>query len=81
MKQTCRDEILEAIRSILSRSGRDSFELDEVIREMSARGTSYSESTIRTHVGSRMCVNAPDHHAVVHQDLVRLDRGVYRLAE
>ena len=81
MKQTCRDEILEAIRSILSRSGRNSFTLDEVVREMSARDTSYSESTIRTHVGSRMCVNAPDHHAVVHQDLVRIDRGVYRLAE
>ena len=81
MKQTCRDEILEAIRSILSRSGRDSFELDEVVREMAGRGTSYSENTIRTHVGSSMCSNAPDHHAVVHQDLVRIDRGVYRLAE
>lgn len=81
MKQTCRDEILEAIRSILSRSGRDSFDVDEVVREMSARGTSYSENTIRTHIGSRMCSNAPDHHAVAHKDLVRVDRGVYRLRE
>lgn len=81
MSQTCRDEILEAIQSILVRSGRDSFELDDVVREMAARDTSYSEATIRTHVASRMCRNSPDHHAVVHPDLVRIERGLYRMAE
>jgi hypothetical protein len=28
---------------------------------------------------SRMCVNAPDHHATVFRDIERVDLGRYRL--
>ena len=44
------------------------------------RPSGYAESTIRTHVTSRMCGNAPDNHAVTYDDLVRIDAGRYRLA-
>jgi hypothetical protein len=45
---TARDEILLAVADILRRSGRDSFELGDVIAEMRRRDTSYAESTIRS---------------------------------
>ncbi len=77
---TCRDEILDAVAGIIRRSGQEQFTVAEVIQEMSRRGTSYAESTIRTHVTSRMCANAPDHHGVVYGDLLRIGRGTYRLA-
>lgn len=50
----------------------------EIIEEMDRRGSRYKESTIRTHVVSRMCVNAPDHHAVAYGDLERVQFGLYR---
>lgn len=77
---TCRDEVLTAVEAILRRTGGDLFDVDAVLEEMRRSGTSYSESTIRTHVTSRMCANAPDHHAVVYDDLIRVDRGLYRLS-
>jgi hypothetical protein len=77
---TCRDEVLDAIDAILRRSGRDRFTVAEVVDEMARRGTEYAESTIRTHVTSRMCANAPHHHGVVYGDLLRVGRATYRLA-
>jgi len=78
---TCRDEVLDAIDAILRRSGRDRFTVGEVVDEMARRETEYAESTIRTHVTSRMCANAPDHHGVVYADLLRTGRATYRLAQ
>jgi hypothetical protein len=51
----------------------------EVVDWMRAEGTSFAESTIRTHVTSRMCLDAPDNHAVTYGDFRRVRRGVYRL--
>lgn len=76
---TCREEILEAIRTLNARSGQDIFSVQEVIDELRRVGTRYTESTIRTHVTSRMCADAPDHHGRTYEDLQRLDRGLYRL--
>lgn len=39
----------------------------------------YAESTIRTHVTSRMCASSPDHHGTTYGDFERLDRSHYRL--
>ncbi len=77
---TCRDEVLDAARALASRSSDGTFTVAQVVAEMRRRGSRYLESTIRTHVISRMCANAPDHHAVVYQDLVRTHWGTYRLA-
>ena len=77
---TCRDEVLDAIQAIRGQGGSEIFTVQQIIDEMRRRGTSYDETTIRTHITSRMCVNAPDNHAVVYRDLERVARGEYRMA-
>lgn len=76
---TCRDEILEAFRVLTRLHGRQAFSPSEIIQEMRRQGSRYKESTIRTHIVSRMCANAPDHHAVVYDDLERVSPGLYWL--
>lgn len=76
---TCRDEVLEAFKRLSAGDPNAAFTPQEIIDEMKQRGTSYAESTIRTHVVSRMCADAPDHHDPVYNDLERVDRGMYRL--
>jgi len=78
---TCRDEILDACKAFTTRSGQQGFEIPDIIEYLHDRGTSYADSTIRTHITSRMCVNAPDNHAVTYPDLERLGRGRYRLLQ
>jgi hypothetical protein len=76
---TCREEILECVRATLRRSGVDIFTIPEIISCMKKRGSRYAESTIRTHIVSRMCANAPDNHAITYRDLERTGHGEYRL--
>lgn len=75
---TARDDILAAIPAVCARTGHDIFTPQDVIDELERRGTRYKRSTIRTHIVSRMCVNAPDHHARTYDDLVRVADGQYR---
>lgn len=77
---TCRDEILLYVRRITQQTGRNEFTLQEIVDALHAQGSSYKESTIRTHITSRMCANAPKHHAVTYDDLERVGEGVYRLS-
>jgi hypothetical protein len=73
-----REEILDALPSVRARVGSDVFSPADVVAEMLRRGSSYSESTIRTHVTARMCREAPVNHGVVYADLERVARGQYR---
>ena len=75
---TARDEILDALPRLRARLGRDDFTPAEVLQELRRAGSVYSDSTIRTHVTSRMCGNAPDNHGVVYSDLERIGHGRYR---
>ena len=75
---TCRAEVLAALKRLERRNERREFTLDEIVREVHAGGAGYRESTIRTHVTSRLCANAPDHHDVVYRDIERVDHGRYR---
>ncbi|CRK61110.1 hypothetical protein [Alloactinosynnema sp. L-07] len=75
-----RREILAAVRAVLIRSGGETFTPAEIVAEMIRRGTGYAESTIRTMVTAHMCANAPDNAGTTYDDLVRIDRGRYRLA-
>ena len=77
--ETCRDEILVIWPRLEARSEDGTVTVQDVVDALRREGTRYSESTIRTHVTSRMCADAPDHHAKVYADLQRLDRGRYRL--
>jgi hypothetical protein len=75
---TARDEILAVHPAVRARTGRETFTPQDVIDELQRRGTSYKPSTIRTHIVSRMCSNAPDHHARTYDDLERVADGQYR---
>ncbi|MFL6110639.1 MAG: hypothetical protein ACJ786_04725 [Catenulispora sp.] len=75
---TARDEILAALPALRTRLRSEEFAPDDVIDELARRGSRYRPSTIRTHVVSRMCANAPDHHAVTYDDLERVAPGRYR---
>jgi len=77
---TARDEVLAAARSLAARSEDGIFSLSNVISELRRRRSVYEESTIRTHVTSKMCSNDPDHLSTDYDDLERVDRGRYRLA-
>lgn len=76
---TARDEILEAARTLANRSADKTFSVHEIVDQLRRQGSRYAENTVRTHVVSRMCVNAPDHHATVFADLERVGAGRYRL--
>jgi hypothetical protein len=76
---TCRDEVLSAAQALTRQSPQGEFTLEEILRLLRAQGTHYKESTIRTHVASRMCANAPDNHGTTYKDLQRLGPNRYRL--
>lgn len=76
---TCRDQVHAALARLERRHDRHVFALDEIVQEVLATTTRYSEQTIRTHVASRMCADAPRHHAVTYSDLERVGRGRYRI--
>ncbi len=51
----------------------------EMLAQMRRAGTAYQESTIRTHITSRMCGDAPDHHGTTYDDFQRISGGRYRM--
>ncbi|WP_420490571.1 DUF7669 domain-containing protein [Neobacillus niacini] len=75
----CREELLNAVHNIVNKKGKNEFSIMEVIEYMGRENTPYSESTIRTHITSRCCSNAPENHAVVYNDLERIGRGKYKI--
>lgn len=76
----CHDEVRDAAYHLATLSASGTFTVDAIVAELRRRGCSHNERTIRTHVTSRMCANAPDHHPVVYHDFWRVAHGVYRLA-
>jgi hypothetical protein len=74
---TCRDEILAAIAQHKRDMGSPTFSIADILKRMA--GSAYTESTIRTHITSRMSADATTNHETKYDDLERLDRGVYRL--
>ncbi len=76
---TCRDEILACVTALVEQKGENRFSLREVLDAMQAHGTTYKDSTIRTHVTSRMCAGTPQHHAVRYEDLDRIGPGIYSI--
>lgn len=76
---TARDDLLAAAHRLAGR-GSGEFGVAEIIREAYDHGSTYAESTLRTHVTSYMCVNAPKNHGVQTGDFIRVGRGRYRFA-
>lgn len=79
IRTTARDEILTAVKNITREREEKQFGLGEVLQYMIADGTSYKESTIRTHITSKCCSNSPNHHGSVFNDYERIGKGIYRL--
>ena len=77
MAETAREQILKAVDSITN-GGQRTFTIAEVVDELRRRHTRLAESTIRTHVASRMCANSPDNHGTTYADFDRIDHGEYR---
>lgn len=75
----CQDHVLNAAKTVVLRKGVNEFTIEEIIEELRNSGSTYKESTIRTHVSSRCCVNAPEHHAVRYAFFERTGRGLYRI--
>ncbi len=76
---TCRDEILACVQELVQRTGEEHFTTQDILDCMKKKGTQHKESTITTHITSRLCANAPNHHGTTYNDLERTDRGTYRL--
>lgn len=77
MTQTCREAVLVAFDRLERRHRRKVFDLSEIVLEVIA-ATNFAESTIRTHVTSLMCVQAPTNHGTRYADLDRIARGKYK---
>ena len=75
---SAREEILAAAKMLADRSPDGSFTLMQIVTNLRRAGSRYAESTIRTHVTSRMCADAPDHHGTTYDDFERLGGGRYR---
>ena len=70
---TCRDDVLAAARLVVGRNGVNQFPSNEIMYQMRSSGSEYKTSGILTHVTSRMCRNAPKHHAKKYDDFERND--------
>ena len=75
---TARQAVLDAFSRLEGRTDRDTFRLVELVAEVMATTSEYEESTIRTHIVSVMCANAPIHHSNHTDDLLRVGQGQYR---
>ena len=75
---SCRLEILRAFQELERDTGRESFTPQEVLDHLRASNSPYKSSTIRTHIISRMCAEAPKNHGSTFADLSRVARGTYR---
>ena len=66
-------EVLEAARRIADRN--QTFQLVDLVREVAH----LNAATVRTHVASRCCVNAPANHESRHPYFRAVGRGRYRI--
>jgi len=69
------EEILETARRLASARGNWRFSVQEIVAALPV----LNQSTIRTHVVSRCCVNAPKNHPHKWDYFRRVGRGVYQI--
>ena len=73
------DEILDAVNRVIKKTGKNEFSIKDILNEMQKSKSTYAESTIRTHIASRLCVDSPPNHATRYSYFERIERGKYRL--
>ena len=72
---TIHEEILAAARRLCSARGTWTFAPSEIVNAV----PHLNERSVRTHVISRCCVNAPSHHAHRWPYFRRIGRGLYEI--
>jgi hypothetical protein len=77
--QPCHEAVLRAARDLTRASGRNEFTVDEIVNRLRDSGSVFADSTIKTHVNSRCCRNAPSNHAVRYDYFERVGPGIYRV--
>ncbi len=80
-RSPCRDLILESMVDLELKTGETQFGLDRIVKNALRLSDAYRESTLRTHVTSVMCADAPAHHLNHSDDLRRVSRGIYERIE
>jgi len=70
-------DVLRAAQRLCCERGRWTFSAEEVVRAL----PHLNENSVRTHVSSRCCVNAPAHHARRWPYFRRLRRGMYEITK
>ena len=71
------DVVLATAQRICARRADGIFRLSEVVAAL----PNLNEGSVRTHVASRCCVDAPKHHAHRWPYFERAGRGMYRICE
>lgn len=79
MYANCRDELLEVVTKLVNKKSINEFTVAEVLEAMMNNNTVYSVNTIKTHITSRCCMNAPKNHYSTYDDYERVNKGVYKL--
>lgn len=74
---TAHQDLLDAVASLEGR-GIEVFSPAQLIAEARSLGSTYPDSTLRTHILGPMTANSPEHHATKWSDLERIGRGIYR---
>jgi predicted RNase H-like HicB family nuclease len=69
------EEVLRAARRLCRERGSWTFTAEEVVRSL----PHLNENSVRTHISSRCCVNAPKNHPHKWDYFRRLRRGIYEL--
>ena len=69
------DEVLTAARRLSRERGAWTFTAEEVVRAL----PHLNENSVRTHIVSRCCVNAPKNHPHKWDYFTRVRRGVYEI--
>jgi predicted RNase H-like HicB family nuclease len=69
------EEVLRTARRLCRQRGSWTFTPEEVVRAL----PHLNESSVRTHIGSRCCVNAPKNHPHKWDYFRRVSRGLYEV--
>jgi len=76
---SARDDVRRAAQALTDR-GEALFSPIELITQARENGCAYPDVTLRTHIVNYMCINAGGPSAGRYPDLIRVSRGLYRLA-
>ena len=76
---SARAVVLAAARDLAASSPDGTFSPAEVVAKCRRRQSGFADATVRTHVVSVMCADAPEHHSRTFADFERAGRGRYRL--